>query len=214
MQLTQHQRTSGFTILELMVASAVFSIILLVIAAGAVSFTNSYFKGITSNKTQAAARSIMAALAQSIQFGTTVHQSTGLGGAQGLCIDNTLYTYVVGQEVADSSPQATQHQGYHGLVETTGSDCSGVTPVLPNTTTLPTGSRELLGQHMRLAALTITPSGALYAIRVRVVYGDDALLTPTIGSNPAWPSEFCAGNQSGSQFCAISDLTTTVEQRL
>jgi prepilin-type N-terminal cleavage/methylation domain-containing protein len=205
---------SGFTILELMVASAVFTIILLVVAIGVLSFTNSYYKGITSSKTQVMTRAIMAEITQSIQFGKSITALSGSGNVFGSCIDNTLYSYALGQQVTDVAPQGGLHQDYHGLIVTTGSDCTNATPSLPSTPTLPTGSRELLGNRMRLSALTITPSGNLYIVHIRVLYGDDDLFTPTVSGNTDWSAEFCASGHAGSQFCASSDLTTTIERRL
>lgn len=207
----QSAREDGFTILELMVASAVFTVILIVIAVGVLSYTNSYYKGINSSKTQEATRAIMDTLVQSIQFGKIVKPLSGTGGVLGLCIDNTLYSYMIGQEVVDSVPGTDQ--GYHGLVSTTGGDCTGATPAVPATQTLLNGSRELLGQRMRLGDLEVTPGGNLYTIRVRVLYGDDDVFTPTVSGSTNWANEKCQGGP-GSQFCAVSDLTTTVERRL
>ncbi len=203
----------GFTILELLVASTVFAVILLVVAIGVIRFTNSYYKGITSSKTQATARSIIAEISQSLQFGKNMTPRAGAGGVSGFCIDNTLYSYAIGQQVTDNAPDASKHQGYHGLVVSTGGDCSAATPSLPNTAAVPASSRELLGQHMRLGALTVTAAGNLYTIHVRVLYGDDDLFTPAVFGSTNWANEICSGT-SGSQFCAVSDLTTTVERRL
>lgn len=210
-------RSAGFTILELMVAASVFTVVLLVVAVGVLSYTNSYFKGINSSKTQAATRSVMDALVQSIQFGKSVTwPSGGSGGVAGICVDNTLYAYHIGQEVTDTSPQSGLHQGFHGLITVTGGDCSGPLPAsiistlsAPGTAQL-AGARELLGRNMRLGDLTVMPNGNFYTIHVRILYGDDDLLTST--SN--WANATCLGGRPGSQFCAVSDLTTTVERRL
>ena len=204
----------GFTILELMVAATVFSVILLVVAVGVIGFTNSYYKGVTSSKTQAAARDIMNAIAESVEFSKGAPSTlSGGGGAQGLCIDNTLYSYVIGQEVVDSSPSGA-HQAYHGLIVSS-AGCGAVN--VPNSpAALPPTSRELLGSHMRLGVLSVQPAGTggLYSIEVRVIYGEDDLLTPAVGGSTDWSQELCAGNSGGNQFCAVSDLTTTVQQRL
>lgn len=208
-------RQAGFTILELMIASTIFAVILLVVAIGVMRFGNDYYKGITSSKTQSAARSIMAELSEAIEFGksVTVIPPTSSGVA-GLCIDNVLYSYKVGQEIVDTAPNASLHQGYHGLVASTGATCSsGTTPTLPNASILPAGSRELLGQFMRLADLSVTGSNNVFTIHLKVIYGDDDLLHPTVSGNTTWSAEQCVGS-AGSQFCASSDLTTTVQQRL
>ncbi len=221
MKFVSHSRKQrGFTILELLIASSVFAVIMLIVAVGVIRFTNDYYGGVTDSKTQSAARSIMAAISQSIQFGGNVTQLAGPGGVAGLCVDNTLYAYNVGWQVIDSSPSVSNHQGYHGLVVTMGNDCSGGVPAAisntlqaPGTPGLPAGARELLGQHMRLSVLGVTSYGDLFTIHIRVIYGDDDLLSPTLPAVPDWASENCA-SQAGSQFCSISDLTTTVQRRL
>ncbi len=207
--------SAGFTVLELLIAATVFAIVLLVIASGVIRFTADYYRGITSSKTQTTARSIMSQLAQSIQFGKSVTPiPPGASGVAGLCVDNTLYSYMLGQQVTDSAPNSGLHQGYHALVVSSPGDCSsGATPDLPATSGLPTGSRELLGQHMRLGALDVNTSGNLYIIHVRIIYGDDDLLNPAVTGSTDWANETCSGS-AGSQFCAVSDLTTTVGRRL
>jgi len=218
-QSSRVSRAAGFTILELMIASAVFAIILLVVAVGVISFTNSYYKGITSSDAQATARAIMSEVSQSLEFGQNWTKLSANGAVDGYCVDNTLYSYELGQQVTNSSPNSSQDQGYHGLVVTNGSaSCQAVTPSLPNSATLPASSRELLNQNMRLGAFDITQvENQLFSIRVEVIYGDNDLLSnssslPNLGATQ-WGSESCAGG-TGSQFCAVSDLTTTVEQRL
>lgn len=216
-QTTQsHEFELGFTILELLVATMVFAVILLVVAAGVISFTNSYYKGVTSAKTQAVARSIIAEISQTVEFGKPpVALPPVSGGINGICIDNTLYAYKIGQEVTDNSPSQPLNQGHHGLIASDGSGCSSgkipsgfINALGYPGTPVPPGSRELLGQHMRLGSLSVTGSGSLYTIHVRVIYGDNDLL-----NSAAWATAQCA-SVTGSQFCAVADLTTTVERRL
>lgn len=211
---TRAARQGGFTILELMIAAGVFAIIMLIVATGVISFTNRYYKGITTSKTQATARSVLNTISQSIEFGQNVVLPTynAAGTTYGMCIDDTLYAFRPGQEVIDTPPFGA-NQGYHGLVAMQG--CS-LPAVLPNTGALANG-RELLGEHMRINSLNITQSGNLYTINLRIVYGDNVLLTqPLPGNVPAWlaAKEACSGSQAGTQFCAVADLTTTVEKRL
>jgi hypothetical protein len=202
-----------------MIASAVFAVILLVVAVGVISFTDSYYKGITSSDVQSTARAIMAEVSQSLEFGQTWTKLSVNGAVDGYCVDNTLYSYELGQQVTSSSPNTSQDQGYHGLVVSNGSaSCQAATPSLPNSATLVAPLRELLNQNMRLGAFDITQiESQLYSVRVEVIYGANDLLTnssnlPSLGDTQ-WSTESCAGG-TGSQFCAVSDLTTTVEQRL
>lgn len=202
---------AGFTLLELMIATSVFAVILLVVTAGILSFTRQYYKGVVASTTQNTAREIMSELTQSIQFGSTIQSGLGGGGVSGFCVDNKLFSFTPDVQVTDNGGVAAQHQGYHALVRSQlagGCNSSTVPVALPNSANLPAGERELVANHMRLAALTVTPltaGGPLYSVHVRVVYGDDDLLNGTHTT--------CKGG-IGSQFCAVSDLTTTVQKRL
>ena len=202
--------SGGFTILELMIATAIFAIILLVVTTGIITFSHQYFKGVVSSRTQATTRSIMNEVAQSIQFGGNTTIGLSNSPASGICVDGKAFSYVIGQQVS-VAPKAPLHQSYHGLVvgPATG-DCTASSITVPKAAKLGAGQRELLGEHMRLSVLDITNTANLYKIHVRVIYGDDDLLTNTSNFDTA----SCAGNTAGSQFCAVSDLTTTVQKRL
>lgn len=202
----------GFTLLELMIATSVFAVILLVVTAGILSFTRQYYKGVVSSTTQTTAREIMSEVVQTIQFGSTIQTDlTGGAGVKGFCADNNLFSYKPDVQITDNGGVATQSQGYHALIRSqlAGGCNSSATPlVMPNAAGLPSGQRELLGNHMRLSALEVSPvtvGGSLYRVHVRVVYGDDDLLTADHSK--------CRGG-IGSQFCAVSDLNTTVQKRL
>jgi len=213
------QKNGGFTIIELMIASSVFAILLLVVTAGILSFTRQNYKGIVSTRTQTVARSITAEVSQAIQFGSNVNIGLpGSGSEKGFCIDNKLFSYILGQQVMDKGGLPANHQGYHGLVvNSSGVSCNVTTApmLLPAVPTLAANQRELLGNNMRLAALDVAANGDLYTIHVRVVYGDDVALSPAVTSTTTnWPGEHCVGDSNGSQYCAISDLTTTVQKRL
>lgn len=207
---------AGFTILELMIAASVFAVILLIVAVGVINFTNSYYKGVTTSKTQETARSIMDTITQAIQFGqfVSVPQYYAVGTTYDMCVDGTLYAFRPGQEVTDTTPFGF-NQGYHGLVAISNS-CSQ-SAALPTAPTI-TNGRELLGQHMRINTLTVQQNGNLFTIHLRIIYGDNDLLVQPLPANvPAWEStdENCGGsNQAGEQFCAVADLTTTVEKRI
>jgi hypothetical protein len=199
--------------MELLISTLVFSVILLVITAGVISFTRQYYKGVAASKTQATARAIMDEITQSLQFGRTVTAGLSSGAVRGFCVDNKLFSYVPGQQV-EQAANASKHQGFHSLVvNTSGGVCgpsSSSSLSVPNSPTLPATSRELLADHMRIGELSVTPSPAgLYVVKLRVIYGDDDLLSSTTN----WATARCKGS-SGSQFCAVSELSTAVQKRL
>ncbi|SRR5258708_4743726 len=213
-------KQAGLTVLELMIASSVFAVILLVIAVGVLSFSNDYYKGITSSKTQGTARLAMAQLTQAIQFSKQLYFVSGTPAC--ISTENQAFVFGLDKQVS-TSPAAGNHQGNHALIAVPGTSCSGGIPGPASTAigglggvgspaTLPTGYQELLGQHMRLAILQVTNvpgAGKVYAVHIKIVYGDDDLLTSAVSSTMT-----CVGGMAGFQFCGVSDLSTTIGQRL
>ncbi len=205
-------KQKGFTLVEVMVATLVFSVVLIVITSAILQFTRVYYKGVTESNVQDTARTITDLISQSIQFnGGTVNTTTTTpspGTYYAFCIGAQRYSYATGWEMA-SAYSASKHQIPHVLVVDNYSGCNGSTPPAQSLNGAVTG-RELLSPNMRLARLQVTNVGTnLYKVSVRVVYGDDDLL-----NGPTTATANCQSFSSGTQFCAYSDITTTVVKRV
>ena len=200
---------AGFTVLELMVATTIFAIVLLVLTVGVLSFSRDYFSSVTRSNTQTAARGIIDDVARSIQFAGSASPGPTVGNTKSWCIDSVQYLYTIGYEVSDVTDLA-KHRSKYGLIKKVGGGgCGGVD--ITSSYSLTAQDKELLAKNMRLSDLDIQKSNNTYTIRVRVAYGDDDVLGVT--SSTVWNTIACKSG-AGSQFCAISDLTTTVEQRI
>ena len=207
------QRSSkGFTIIELLIATSVFSIILLVLASGLIEIGRLYYKGVISSKTQETARVIAEDIGRSIQFsGGQVSPLVTTGGINSYCVGGRRYSFKLNVQTKDKPAIV------HGLlVDNPTSDCvasiTGGPGVAQDFTTPLDKSEELLGVNMRLSDLVISQVGTtnLYTVRVYVTYGDDDLL-----SDKMLPAGLDTCNTgSGSQFCATSILNTIVEKRI
>lgn len=200
-------KESGFTIVELMVATLVFSVILTVITVGVMSFTNRYYKGANVSTTQNATQSMLDTITQAIQFGSAIIQPTTSTNNY-FCAGGYVFTYDKGVLYTGSQT---------GLyMAPMGSTCTPTT----------TGGRQLLGNNMRITNLAVNSLGGggghLYNIFITVAFGaNDLLCSPAQGNCSAgtmttfWPvSDVRCKTTTGSQFCATSTLTTTVEQRI
>lgn len=216
----------GFTIIELMMATMVFSVIMLVAAGTVVRFTANFQKGITQSTTQASARALTDSVSQQLQF---VGSSSGYrqlatpGGTtyKGQCILGTKYSYNLGQQQTESNKVLVEEPGK-------GEGCGGTATNLSSATS----GNVLLPPNMRLAKFNINKEGDLYKVSIKVVYGDDDLLcvdgvqdgsgrdcanqmqSMTIGSNPSDLEKLQCKSTKGSQFCAVSEISTTVQNRL
>jgi prepilin-type N-terminal cleavage/methylation domain-containing protein len=205
------KRNRGFTIVELMIATLVFSVVLILITVGVLTFTKSYYQGINQSNTQNAARTIIESVSQAIQFSgdAVTTPITSNNGSLGFCIGNQRYSYYLGGQLWDEgTPDAALHQVKHALVMDKSGSCAGLAAQDIQGATV--AGEEMLQPRMRLSKLTVENlSGGLYKVTVRVVFGDDDLL-----NNPAGPDANCKVSISGSQFCAQSELSTIVKRRI
>jgi type II secretory pathway pseudopilin PulG len=194
-----------------MIATLVFSMVIILITVGVLTFTKSYYRGLNQSATQNAARTTIESISQTIQFSgdTVTSPITANNGSQGFCIGNQRYSYYLGGQLwDDGTPDAAQHQVSHALVMDKPGSCAGLQAQDVRAATV--SGTELLQPRMRLSNLTIDTLGTgLYRISVRVVYGDDDLL-----NNPGAVNASCKVSISGSQFCAQSELSTIVEKRI
>lgn len=192
-------KQSGFTIVELMIATAVFSVILLVVTSGIMSFSRSYMKGVYKTRTQETTRTAMADISQSLQFSKNFNSIAPVAdGSWGVyCVDNTRFTYRLKTiyKVTDGNT--------HALIR---SPMDGGSCAVDNAFDAATDV-EMLGNNMQLYALDVSQSGNEYNITINVLYGD------AIDENDLFDGDKCK-SEAGSQFCATSRLTTTVKGRL
>jgi len=209
----------GFTIVELLISTAVFATVLLLSTFGLLQIGRTYYKGVTSNRTQETARIILDEVADAIRFGsgTPAVPAQAGGGTPGMyCAGGKRFSYLRARQLVEGAPNGTQAR--HVLVVDDVGTCSASTPAqnLSNPSVVLTpGSRELMNTRMRLTDFSVTPVGGttnLYDIRVRVVSGDENQLVDLIGADGI--RESCVNERTGSQFCAASELSTVVEKRI
>jgi len=212
------QESRGFTIVELMVATTVFTVIMVTVASVLVVFGNSQRKAINETNVQNATRDFVDRVAQSLQFeGKSVAGISNADGTQGYCIGTTRYSFAPGRLVTSSSTHAA-------VVDRTTIGCGGAAQALRTGGTI-TGT-ELLGERMRVANFAVSDIGqGLFTIQLRIVYGEDDLLCSQAVSgsctsngamstaNLARPDLECKAGVD-SRFCAVSELSTTVRSRL
>lgn len=209
MRLNKKLDKKGFTILELMIASSIFSVILLLCTFGLIQIGKTYYKGANTSRTQAVARDVVDRLSQGIQYGSTAPSDStgapipgsittaGLNGGGAFCIGTNRYTYQKNKRVGEANAD-------HALVVDTVT--SGCAYNASNSFDAPIANKgkELLGKGMRLMQFDLAKSGDSYTIAIRVTQGDDDLIRPDGNCNSG----------AGSQFCASSYLTTVVNRRL
>lgn len=226
-----HKRQDGFTIIELLIATAVFSMVLLVLTAGVLSIGRSYQRGVIETRTHTTARAIVDEVSQAMQFsgpdskgtdGTPLNSAPA--GSLGYCIGSKVYSFKQGVQVTGTTHALVSHPV--NPAASCGS-ASAIPQNLPSTAA--PGSLELLSDKMRLSKFDVrrVTGTDLYTITIRIVYGEnDLICSPSTVSNtcntdtPITATELSAGDinckniRSGTQFCAATELTTTVQKRI
>ncbi len=229
---------NGYTLVELLISTTIFSVILLGAAASLLQINKMYYKGVIASRTQETSRKTIDEISRNIQFSdqAIVNPTSDTGvpayseDRQGVkvsafCVGNTRYTYALNAQVNDRVTagiyDASKHQIKHALWRDTVSDPSNNcippgqqgAPVLPDLrqTTPSSGGTELLEQSMRLSNVIIndTNNDAVWKVSLGIIYGDDDLLSPN-ASNP----QNCKGSVVGGQWCAVSMLSTQVFKRI
>lgn len=194
-------RQSGFTIIELMIATAVFSVILLIVTVGIMYFTRSYYNGVYKSATQNVARDIVNAVSGAIRFGSgdvDFTNATGVPDAY-FCTGGYVFFAKIGEQyIAGDATKA----GFYMQPKPAGA-CSVPADKV--------GRKQLLGDRMRVTHIAITDhSNGLYAFDVGVAYGDGDLLEPNTGIG----IDVRCKTEAGSEYCAVAKQSATVQQRL
>lgn len=193
-------KNHGFTIIELLIATAVFSTVLLLCTTAMIQIGRVYFKGVTTTQTQEVVRAVIDDISRNIQFNGGAVIGTTSGSPQRFCVGNKRYSYVLGSKL-DAAVQP------HVLVVDNSATCASDAPQnLGAAGSLSPTSRELLSPNMRLHNLSVVDGGnGLYGVSVHIIYGDADLFDPITGQ--------CTGG-AGGQFCAVSALSTVVKKRV
>jgi len=217
----------GFTILELMIATAISSGAILLLMFGFLAMSDSYTKGLTVSQTQNTTRDVINTISQSIQFGdpTTISWTIPMVSAQSastsgwFCADNNIFAYTLGQAVTANSTHTT---GNDALIEQTGTCPPPSGTYSANNRPYPGKSeQELLGPNMSLAAFSVAMGADnTYLINIHIVFGSSTVLQGVTQSNGGvlyydiGSNQVKCSGQAGQDFCASSDLQTVVVPRI
>ena len=218
-------KQQGFTIIELLVATTVFSLVLLMAVAGVLQITQSYYQGVTRARTQNTAREVLEDLTETMRFASGVYTVGAIvagpivpppsspADTGYFCLGTTRYTYAMDRQLKSSSPDASKKQKRHVLWVDHPSGCTAPADLTQDEPSTGLNGRELLSENMRLVRFEVVPTAIpeTNIVHVSVAYGDESLFSTTATSSG---SRSCRSGVPGIEFCAVSDLSSAVSRRL
>jgi prepilin-type N-terminal cleavage/methylation domain-containing protein len=225
----------GFTVVELLIATAVFAVVLLVAQTSFVQIGHLFYRGVSISQTQDTADHIFQDINGNFQTAPNVSVNYSATGYDYYCIGNARYTYRIDNEIDRGTATANHSSttGNYGILKDTlpGSGSACATPCddtsgasCPAGTVKLRNPVELLGDRMRVEQFDIcqsTTTSNLYNVAIVLAYGDQNTLTYTSSATPLkepcqvtppgsyYASVACQGDNNNS-FCAVSRINTAV----
>jgi prepilin-type N-terminal cleavage/methylation domain-containing protein len=206
-QKTMDKNHSGFTIIELLIATTIFSIVLVVIVASFLQIGRMFYKGVSINNTNESTRALVDDISTDVRLADSPNIPQGVETVAGVtkkyfCVGQHRYTYILNKQVKDSVATLAKNMQAGLIQDVTGGACQQPSSLDGN------NARQVLGPDMQLNALDITQTGSSVIIHAHIIfYGvDDSVFTPSVND----PAAYCSGSLLGTQFCAMADIKTNV----
>ncbi len=231
-----NKKEFGFTVVEVLVSTLVFSLVLLGAMAALIQMGRIYQNGVITTRTQEVNRNVLAEISQSIQFSKRDVLTSGMISPTSVdipvdvsptpdssigffCVGPARYTYALDRQLVPDGPDAAEKEKRRVLwLDTPETGCANNAGIgsaaidEDEPCELGTGKcgngRELLAENMRISKLEISDNGNVWSIALSLAYGDNDLLR-----NSGNRYE-CTGSLIGRENCTISELSTTVLRRL
>ena len=241
-QQYQYQKNSGFTIIELIFATTIFSVILLVCLGAFIQIGRLFYKGVNISHTQEAARSLLTDISDDLRLSKSysgqkcTDATCSKNSKQYFCVGNHRYVYQRGKQYDAANPTSD------GLVRDSvppGAGCPSPDSNAPDYSPPGIDAQQLLSANMAVSYFCIDEAsdtggsgkscnGSLAnthsctnfcTLRAYIVlYGTDNEVFMSEASPAGDPNAAtdnfprCSGPLVSTQFCATADLVTNVLQ--
>lgn len=205
----------GFTIMELMIATMVFGVLLLMSMAAFIHIGRLFYKAVVTARTEEVARTVIeditAEVRRSSSSPTPGFIMVGAQRVDYVCIQGQTEYFYIPMRQFKGDPDDTLNAKRFGLRKAENVGNCGQVSDFPN------GTKQLLGEYMRVSDFSITDcsavvpcSGKLSFIHLRLSYGDKDVFTTDADTNS---NPKCKGSPADSQFCVVTELNTGALRR-
>lgn len=207
------RRNAGFTILEVLIATMVFTLVLMICVQVVTRIGQLYFKGVTSAQIQDLTRKLSEEFTGQIQFGSSIPFPDSITGGDPsdpliFCVGDNRYRAVFNRSLGDIGVDAVlKRVAYTGICNTADEEFEGAT--------------ELAIKNMRILKLSIVRSLSdpyIWSLDIRLALGESDMFEYAVEGSTDTPevyeSAICDSGISGSQFCSTSELSSTILRRV
>lgn len=201
----------GFTILELMLATTAFSIVLVMVLGSFLQIGRMYYRGVSISKTEEASRTIVDDIGRALQFSRNSVNPIDLSGTSigVICFGDLRYSFAPNKRLNTTSTPLAASESSRVIFRDTGA--STCTEAISGASIK--GS-EMLEDNMRLNYIKVAEVGStgLWRIDLSLAYGEDDVFESTGGVVDY--TKCRSSTSSGTQFCGVSNVTTYINRRL
>ena len=193
----QRKSQSGFTIIEILLAMAIFSFVMITIITAFSQIIRSYRKGVVSQRTQEATRQVVDLVSKEARVSTEISvgvYGTGVNKVNILCFKN-------GSQFEYKANNHTLKQG------SSSPSCNSLDPLARNV--VDKKELDVLKFKPSIKSTSGTPPvtlGINLEVSVGTNNGPDSLMNAA--------KTACDPLKAGSQFCSISSLKTSIGLRV
>lgn len=188
-------KSAGFTIVELLLAMAFFSFILLFVTTGFIIVNRAYTKGITVKLIQDEGRKVTEDLSRKLRVASPEGISVDPSGE---CVEISGTSFYWSVPIDGGDPTSPRH-----LYEENGSTCSGVNPA--NTGAVSILDDRVGVQYIEIAG--VSGSNSIYSIKIILSTSETDLITGDLSESAS-----CTAG-SGNQYCDVVTFSTVVSTR-
>lgn len=207
LQTMKKINNKGLTIIELLIASMVFTTVLFLCVEGITRIAKVYVKNTSISRTNEFAKSFIGDVASQIKYGSTPPLITINVPTINLCSAGKAYLIKLNQKANNS------------ILVKQDTNCSNYN----NVTYFDSGASALTPLSARVLDFSVKENNVTssWNISIRVAIGDDSLLVAEDGSAISTSSLYdkyskakCKSGLPGSEFCAVIALNTSVTRRM
>lgn len=199
-------KKEGFTIVELMIAISVFSVVMIIATTGILLIARQYQSGVTKTAMQSATRDIHQKISDSIKYGKELILFSNVDGFTGMCVGNERYYYKIpnkadGTNITNGSDFGSMGNLFYekkSSGEYNSSNCSS---------TLSTDASTLLPSGAKVAHFYVDTTNN--KIDTTFVKGDYDLF-----DLPSTPAGLQCKSGVGNEWCSVVSLSSIVNPRL